>query len=88
MSLSDRERKLLEELEKSLGEGAEPGSVNDTPFLTTAKGPRRTLLGLLISVAGFAALVFAVVSRVSALGLVAFLTMGCGLVIASSRKKQ
>ncbi len=84
MALSDSERKLLEELEKSLGS---PRRAAAAPLSATELGPRRLLLGLLVSVAGLTVLVFAVISRVPILGLLGFLGMGAGLVLASSRRK-
>ena len=83
MGLSEQERKLLEELEKPLGE---PSAVRAAPFSATERGPRRLLAGLLIAVIGLITLVSAVVARLPILGLAAFLVMGAGLAVASSRK--
>ena len=85
MSLSDRERKLLEELEKSLGATEE--KLPKTPLSATELGPRRMLVGVLIAVSGLGVLVFAAISRVSPLGLAGFLIMGAGILVASSRRK-
>lgn len=85
MALSDRERKLLEELEKSLNAD---GPVGDTPRSSGQQGPRRLLGGMLIAVAGFVLLVVSVVSMIPLLGLAAFLAMGLGFVVASSRRKS
>jgi Flp pilus assembly protein TadB len=85
MALSDRERKLLEELEKSLNAD---GPVGATPLSSKQQGPRRLLGGMLIAVAGFALLVVSVVSMIPLLGLAAFLAMGLGFVVASSRRKS
>jgi hypothetical protein len=84
MGLSDQERKLLEELEKSLGH---PSAVRTAPLSATERGPRRLLAGLLISVAGLGLLITAVVSRFPLAGLAGFLVMGAGLAVASSRRK-
>jgi hypothetical protein len=84
MALSDSERKLLEELEKSLGS---PKRNPAAPHSATELGPRRMLLGLLVTVAGLGILVFAVISRVPLVGLAGFLAMSAGLVLASSRRK-
>jgi F0F1-type ATP synthase assembly protein I len=86
MGLSDRERKLLEELEKSLGAPDEKHP--KTPLSATELGPRRMLAGILVAVAGLGVLVFAAVSRVSPLGLAGFLIMGAGILVASSRRKS
>jgi Flp pilus assembly protein TadB len=85
MALSDRERKLLEELEKSLNAD---GPVGVTPLSSKQQGPRRLLGGMLIAVAGFVLLVVSVVSMIPLLGLAAFLAMGLGFVVASSRRKS
>jgi hypothetical protein len=85
MALSDRERKLLEELEKSLGAPEE--KLPSTPLSATELGPRRTLIGTLIAVVGLGVLAFAAISRVSPLGLAGFLIMGAGILVASSRRK-
>jgi hypothetical protein len=42
---------------------------------------------MLIAVAGFVLLVVSVVSMIPLLGLAAFLAMGLGFVVASSRRK-
>ena len=85
MALSDRERELLEELEKSLGASS---ATRKTPLSATELGPRRLLSGLLVSVAGLGCLVFAVITRVPLLGLAGFVIMGAGLTLASSRRKS
>ena len=87
MALSDRERKLLEELEKSLRGESFPEAERIAPLSSKEQGPRRLLGGLLIAVAGFALLVTAVVAMIPALGLVGFLAMGLGFGVASSRRK-
>jgi Flp pilus assembly protein TadB len=85
MALSDRERKLLEELEESLNAD---GPVGATQLSSKQQGPRRLLGGMLIAVAGFVLLVVSVVSMIPLLGLAAFLAMGLGFVVASSRRKS
>jgi hypothetical protein len=88
MALSDRERKLLEELEKSLGGEGFAEDESNAPLSSKDQGPRRTLAGMLIAVAGFAILVGAVISMIPLLGLAGFLAMGLGFVVASSRRKS
>lgn len=88
MDLSDRERKLLDELEKSLGRTDFDESKRATPLSSKERGPRRLLGGMLIAVAGFATLVFSVVAMIPALGLGGFLAMGLGFAVASSRRKM
>jgi hypothetical protein len=87
MALSDRERKLLEELEKSLSGESFAESERIAPLSSKEKGPRRLLGGMLIAVGGFALLVGAVVSMIPALGLAGFLAMALGFAVASSRRK-
>jgi hypothetical protein len=87
MALSDRERKLLEELEKSLGGEGFVAEESNAPLSSMDQGPKRTLAGMLIAVAGFAILVGAVISMIPLLGLAGFLAMGLGFVVASSRRK-
>jgi hypothetical protein len=87
MALSDRERKLLEELEKSLNPAGFGGPDGAAPLSSKEQGPRRLLGGMLIAVGGFVLLVVSVVSMIPLLGLAAFLAMGLGFVVASSRRK-
>ena len=84
MGLSERERKLLDELERSLqSDGIEEPKVSDA----APTWGRRMLAGLLISALGFFGLLASVINQIAPLGLLCFLTMGFGLVLASSRKK-
>lgn len=86
MGLTDHERKALEELERSL---LEDGGVRD-PRLPAASseqlGQRRILVGVLISAVGLGGLLAAAISQIPVLGLLGFLVMGAGLVVASSRR--
>ena len=87
MALSDRERKLLEELEKSLSGESFSDADRVAPLSSKDQGPRRLLGGMLIAVAGFGLLVSAVVAMIPVLGLVGFLAMALGFAVASSRRK-
>lgn len=85
MGLSEREQQLLDELERSLAAGDPPKSQR-LPLSPTERAPRRTLLGLLIAVAGFGCLVAAAVTRLPALGWAGFVVMGLGISVASTRR--
>jgi hypothetical protein len=82
MALSDREQRLLDELERGLyetdpnlaGKMSNPG----------ARTPARLLLGLIIGLIGISLIVFAVVIQVAFFGVFAFLVMLTGLIVASS----
>lgn len=88
MALSDRERKLLEELEKSLDASDFPSAEKVSRLSVKDSRPRRLLVGMLIAVAGFVLLIVAVVSMIPALGLAGFLAMGLGFTVASSRRNS
>ena len=88
MGLTDHERKALEELERSL---LDDGGVHEPRRASLSEselGPRRVLVGVVGSFLGLAGLLAAAVTRVPLLGLVGFLVMGAGIVIASSRRKS
>lgn len=88
MGLSEREQQLLEELERSLTSGENPPKDPKLPLSPTEQGPRRIVLGLLIMVAGFGVLLTAAISRLPFLGLVGFLVMATGAIVASSRRQH
>ena len=81
MALSDREQKLLEELERGLME-------SDSGFANRVKkvgNPGSRLVGgALLAVVGLGVLVTAVVLQFIPMGVVGFLLMLAGLVIATS----
>lgn len=93
MALSDREKKVLEELERTLyAEDAEfvqrVQQVADKkvkPAKTQGSNPAAKLVaGSVIAVAGLSVLVLAVVLQVTVIGIIGFLIMLSGLVLGSS----
>jgi uncharacterized protein HemY len=86
MALSDREQKLLDELERGLYE-SDPNlaaKISSGGTRTTS----RIVSGLAISLIGVSLIVFAVIIQVAYFGVFAFLVMLTGLVVASSNTKQ
>ena len=86
MALSDREQRLLDELERGLYE-SDPNlaaKINSGGTRTTA----RIISGLAIGLIGLSLIVFAVIIQVAFFGAFAFLVMLTGLVVASSNTKQ
>jgi len=81
MGLSEREQKLLEELERGLMEG-------DAGFKAKVErvgNPASRLIGgVLLAIIGLGVLVSAVLMQFAAIGVVGFLIMLAGLVIATS----
>lgn len=81
MALSEREQKLLEELERGLME-------SDSGFASRVKkagNPGSRLVGgALLTVVGLGVLVTAVVLQFTPIGVIGFLLMLAGLVIATS----
>ena len=84
MALSENEQRLLEEMERNLlQEDASldqklkrVGSVN--------RSAGKLVAGVLTMIAGIGLLIFAVATQVTFMGVVAFIVMGIGLVVASS----
>jgi Flp pilus assembly protein TadB len=84
MALSEHEQRLLEEMERNLlQEDAtldqklkHVGSVN--------RGAGKLVAGVLTMIAGVGLLIFAVATQVTFMGVVAFIVMVIGLVVASS----
>jgi hypothetical protein len=82
MSLSDHEKRVLEELERGLYE-------DDAKFAQRVASGKpssstRVIGGALLSVAGISVLVFAAVTQVIFIGVIGFLAMLLGLLIATS----
>lgn len=85
MSLSERERKVLEELERGLLE-SEPQLAQKLSSPNSAS-PKRLIAGALLAVVGLSILVTAVVLQFALFGVAGFLTMLAGLFLASSNVK-
>ena len=84
MGLSEREQKLLEELERNLlaedkSFGARVKSVD-----SANKSAGKLVAGVLITLLGLGLLVFAVVLQVAFFGAAAFVVMLIGLILASA----
>lgn len=83
MGLSEREQKLLEELERGLLE-------TDKPFVErvrTGNSAARLVGGSLLTVVGLSLLVFSVITQLIFFGAIAFIVMLTGVLIASSNFK-
>lgn len=84
MGLSEREQKVLEELERGL-------YAEDAKFATkVSAGPSNSAAqivgGALLSVVGLSVLVFAVVSQLTVFGVVGFALMLAGVLVATGSK--
>ncbi|MFM6980015.1 MAG: DUF3040 domain-containing protein [Micrococcales bacterium] len=93
MALSDREKKVLEELERGLY--ADDAEFAERVKATSEKPPKRTstnstnpaarlVAGSALAVAGLSVLILAVTIQVMLIGIVGFIIMLIGLVIGSS----
>lgn len=83
MGLSEREQKLLEELERGLMQ-------TDKPFVERVRAGNsaaRLVGGSLLTVVGLSLLVFSVITQLIFFGAIAFVVMLTGVVIASSNFK-
>jgi hypothetical protein len=82
MALSEREQRLLDELERGFYE-SDPNLANKIST-SGASNPARLILGLVIGLAGVSLIVFAVAIQVAFFGVFAFIVMLTGLIVASS----
>jgi len=87
MPLSEHEQRLLEEMERSLYR-------NDADFVATVS-PRRgrlsytaIVLGVLLGVAGIATLVLGVVFNITIVGMLGFVVMLAGVLVAVTPSKR
>lgn len=87
MPLSEHEQRLLEEMERSLYH-------NDADFVAAVgnRGGRRNyrtiVIGLLIALVGIAAIISGVALRVPVVGIIGFVVMFVGVLLALSRPRQ
>jgi hypothetical protein len=81
MGLSEREQKLLEELERGLMEG-DSGFASKAARVGNPAG--RMIAGALLAIIGLGVLVTGVFIQFAAIGVVGFLVMLGGLVLATS----
>lgn len=82
MALSEREQRLLDELERGFYE-SDPNLANKISS-NGAVNPARLILGLVIGLIGISLIVFAVAIQVAFFGVFAFIVMLTGLIVASS----
>lgn len=82
MALSDREQRLLDELERGLYE-SDPNLANKISS-SGSRTPARLIAGLVIGLIGVSLIVFAVMIQVAFFGVFAFIVMLAGLIVASS----
>jgi len=85
--LSDREQKILEEIERNLYE-EDPRLARDAPRQTRLDSSSRFKLGLLLFLLGLAILVGFFVSGLVVVGVVAFGSMVAGLVLLAGSAKD
>lgn len=83
MGLSEREQKLFEQLERELAGDAQFTNKVNSAQPKAAKG-RLLVAGVLVMLSGVGLLLLAVSLRVAFFGVIAFLVMLIGLVMASS----
>lgn len=84
MPLSEREQRMLKELEEQL-QSEDPGfasSMQETPV--GKLNVRNLVLGLLVAVAGIGVLIFGIYNQWIWLGVIGFLVMGAGAYFATS----
>jgi hypothetical protein len=81
MALSEREQKLLEELERGLLDG---DSDLDSKAKRLGNPAGRLIGGALVAVIGVVVLLTAVLAQIALIGVAGFLIMLAGLVIATS----
>lgn len=84
MALSERERKLLEEMERNLIEEDASFANKVREVGSSNKDGRKLVLGVIVTLIGLGLLVFAVILQVAFFGVAAFMVMVIGLVTASS----
>lgn len=82
MALSEREQKLLEEMERGLY--ASDADFANRVAQRSAPSARRLIGGTALAVVGLSILLFAVIIQFAIFGVVGFLVVLTGLVVASS----
>ncbi len=84
MALSEREQKLLEEMERNLLQEDAGFASKVRSVGSTSKSAGKLVSGVLVTIAGLGLLLFSVALQVAFFGVVAFVVMLIGLIIASS----
>jgi len=82
MALSEREQRVLDELERGLY--ATDANLANKLGNAGARTPAKLIAGLAVSLIGLSLIVFAVIIQVAFFGVAAFVVMLTGLVMASS----
>lgn len=85
MGLSEREQKLLDELERGLY--ASDANLAHKLGKSGSKSPKLVIAGLSLAVIGLSLLVVAVTLQFALFGVAGFLTMLAGLIVATSSGK-
>lgn len=84
MALSEREQKLLEEMERNLLQEDAGFASKVRSVGSSNKSARKMVGGVLVTILGLGLLIFSVALQVAFFGVIAFVVMLIGLVIASS----
>lgn len=87
MALSEREQKLLEEMERNLLQEDATFAKKVKEVSSSNKSAGKLVGGVIVTLTGLGLLIFAVALQVAFFGVVAFLVMVIGLVIASANFK-
>ena len=82
MALSEREQKLLDELERGLYES--DANLANRMKRPSNSSPKKLVGGAVVALMGLSLLIVAVVLQFSPMGVVGFLVMLAGLILASS----
>ncbi len=84
MPLSEREQRMLKELEEQL-QSEDPGFASSMQEAPVGKlNVRNLVLGLLVAVAGIGVLIFGIYNQWIWLGVIGFLVMGAGVYFATT----
>ncbi len=84
MPLSEREQRMLKELEEQL-QSEDPGFASSMQEAPAGKlNVRNLVLGLLVAVAGIGVLIFGIYNQWIWLGVIGFLVMGAGVYFATT----
>ena len=86
MALSEREQRLLDELERGLY--ASDANLAQKLNRPLSVSPRKIVAGLALALIGLSLLIVAVTIQIVAFGVVGFLIMLAGLVLASSGQSR
>lgn len=84
MALSEREQKLLEEMERNLLQEDAGFAKKVKDVGSSNKSAGKLVAGVITTLAGLGLLIYAVALQVAFFGVVAFLVMVIGLVVASA----